>query len=93
MARYYKKDGKKLPSVTTITGQLDKPALTYWAANCACDYIIQELELLPSVEVVNINNLFPIISNPIVYSYRVGTRFTVTPPTVIWKMIYQYRFV
>jgi len=41
MSRYYKKEGKELPSVTTITGQLDKPALMIWAANCAVDYIIE----------------------------------------------------
>lgn len=44
MGRYYKKDGKRLPSVTTITGQLDKPALVYWAANCACDCILEEAD-------------------------------------------------
>ena len=43
MARYYKYQGKDLPSVTTITGQLDKPALTAWAANAACDCILDEI--------------------------------------------------
>ena len=37
--------GHKVPSPTGIIGQLDKSGpLTYWAANCACDYILQELE-------------------------------------------------
>lgn len=44
MGRYYKRNGTRLPSVTTITGQQDKPALVYWAANCAVDYILEELE-------------------------------------------------
>jgi hypothetical protein len=41
---YYKKDGKKYPRVTSIVGQLDKSGpLTQWAANCACDYILEHL--------------------------------------------------
>ena len=44
MARFYTYKGKKLPSVTTITGQLDKPALMHWAVNCACDYMIQSID-------------------------------------------------
>jgi len=45
---YYKKDNKKYPRTTSICGQLDKSqALTYWAAGCACDYIIQEIEHVP----------------------------------------------
>ena len=44
MSRFYKYKGKKYPSVTTITSMLNKPALVQWAANCACDYIIDELE-------------------------------------------------
>jgi len=34
---------RKLPSVTTITGQLEKPALMYWSVNCACDYLNQKV--------------------------------------------------
>jgi hypothetical protein len=46
-SRYYKHpSGCDVPSVTTITGQLEKPALTYWAANCACDYIAEEVNKL-----------------------------------------------
>lgn len=42
--RYYKDDkGNQYPRVTSICGQLEKPALTYWAANCACDYILEHL--------------------------------------------------
>ena len=40
---YYEIFGRKVPRVTAICGQLDKPALTYWAANTACDYILSEL--------------------------------------------------
>ena len=73
MSRYYKcpKTGKKLPSVTTIVSILDKPALVYWAANCACNYIIDNLEDLikpvpPATEenhFVEIESLFPIIES------------------------------
>jgi len=39
--------GWKVPSPTGIIGQLDKSGpLTYWAANCACDYILEELQNL-----------------------------------------------
>ena len=40
----YEQDGIAYPSVTTILGQLDKPALTYWAANCAVDYIEEHID-------------------------------------------------
>ena len=42
--RYYNEhpDGPQ-PSVTTITGMLDKPALTYWAAGCATYYLREVL--------------------------------------------------
>ncbi len=43
MSRYYEHNGRKLPSVTTICGLLDKPALVHWAANQACDYILEQL--------------------------------------------------
>jgi len=54
MGRYYTcpTTGKKLPSVTTITGQMDKPALVYWAANCTADYIIERLHEDPNVDVL-----------------------------------------
>ena len=35
----YEYDGVQYPSVTTITGMLDKPALLGWAARMACDYV------------------------------------------------------
>ena len=41
--RYYKYMGRELPSVTTITGLLDKPALVGWAGNAACDYVLDEV--------------------------------------------------
>lgn len=40
MGRFYTYHGKKLPSVTTICGVLDKPALIQWGVNSACDYVI-----------------------------------------------------
>lgn len=43
--RLYPYGDRELPSVTTITGQLDKSGpLTYWAANCACDYIFSQID-------------------------------------------------
>jgi len=44
---YNHPNGNKVPSPTGIIGQLDKPALVYWAANCACDYILEELKQRP----------------------------------------------
>ena len=42
--RLYKKNGKSYPSSTTICGQLDKSGpLTYWAAGCAGDYVIDKV--------------------------------------------------
>ena len=53
---------KEAFSVTTICRILDKPALMYWSANCACDYIIQEFpkmlygdDLFPVVEAARKN--------------------------------------
>jgi hypothetical protein len=37
---------RRLPSVTTLLKQLDKPALTRWAANTAADYAIDEWDTL-----------------------------------------------
>jgi hypothetical protein len=42
----YTLNGVEYPSVTTITGILDKPALLQWAANCAVDYIKDNLEAI-----------------------------------------------
>lgn len=42
----YAIDGIEYPSVTTITGILDKPALMGWAANCAVDFIKENLDEL-----------------------------------------------
>lgn len=62
--RFYRINGKRVPSVTTITGQLDKPALVYWAANCAVDYVIQEMEEVKrSFEGYSIEDLYPILES------------------------------
>ena len=37
-------NGEKLARVTQITGQLDKPALMYWAVNCYHDYLTEVLD-------------------------------------------------
>jgi len=42
----YELDGVEYPSVTQITGQLDKPALLVWAAGCAVDYIKDNIDLV-----------------------------------------------
>lgn len=44
----YQLDGIEYPSVTTITGMLDKPALLSWAANCAVDHVKEHLEIIKS---------------------------------------------
>lgn len=40
----YELDGVQYPSVTTITGMLDKPALLNWSANCAVNFIIDNID-------------------------------------------------
>jgi hypothetical protein len=40
----YELNGVEYPSVTTITGILDKPALLGWASNCAVDFIKERLD-------------------------------------------------
>lgn len=47
----YEFNGIEYPSVTTITGILDKPALVQWAANCAVDYVAGNLDRLKSENV------------------------------------------
>ena len=47
----YELNGIEYPSVTTITGILDKPALVQWAANCAVDYVAGNLDRLKSENV------------------------------------------
>lgn len=62
MGRMYKHPvGVDVPSCTHITGQLDKPALTYWAAGAACDYILDNIE--GDNGRVNFNELMPIIES------------------------------
>lgn len=60
MAHRFVRDGVRLPSVSMITGQLDKPALVSWAANSACDYIIAELEASRE-ETIRTGALYPLI--------------------------------
>ena len=40
----YTNNGITYPSVTTILGQLEKPALINWAANCAVEYMEEHIE-------------------------------------------------
>jgi len=40
----YELEGVQYPSVTTITGMLDKPALLGWAARCAVEYISDNID-------------------------------------------------
>lgn len=47
----YELNGVEYPSVTTITGILDKPALVQWASNCAVDYVAGNLDRLKSENV------------------------------------------
>lgn len=71
MSRYYKHAGVDKPSVTTICGQLDKPALMYWAVNCACDYMIENMNMITNGElpdntsgtIVNVSDIFPVIES------------------------------
>jgi len=59
--RYYTYNDIELPSVTTITGILDKPALMYWAANCTRDYILEQLSTFELND--NRNKLLEIIND------------------------------
>jgi len=70
-SRYYKHDGVDKPSVTTICGLLDKPALMYWAVNCCADYILDYVKLItnpelpdnPSGTLIRVEDLYPIIES------------------------------
>jgi hypothetical protein len=46
----YKLNGKIIPSVTTILGVLDKPALMVWSANMAVEYIEANLKEMNTPE-------------------------------------------
>lgn len=39
----YTVDGQVIPGVTSVLGILGKPALMYWAANCAADYFKENI--------------------------------------------------
>jgi len=43
-SRFYELEGIKYPSVTTVLSVLSKPALIQWSANCASDYIRDNIE-------------------------------------------------
>jgi len=49
----YDLNGVQYPSVTTITGMLDKPALLSWASNCAVDHIQENIEVVQDKEDVH----------------------------------------
>ena len=51
MSRYYLKDGFELPSVTTITGLLDKPALVGWAVKMVVLYVLERISGMKSIGV------------------------------------------
>lgn len=40
----YTVNGEKVPSVTSIVGVLDKPALIWWAVNCTVDFLAETLQ-------------------------------------------------
>lgn len=54
--KYFVKD-REIPSVTTITGMIHKPALMYWSANCAGDYVEDKLAPGKALDEVQINEL------------------------------------
>ncbi len=45
----YEKDGIQYPSVTTILGLLDKPALISWSANCAVEYVSEHMDAMQDI--------------------------------------------
>lgn len=47
--RYYKHNGEKDPSVTTILSLLNKEALVPWAANTTADLIAERVQELPTL--------------------------------------------
>ena len=42
----YELNGIQYPSVTSIIGQLEKPALIAWASNCAVDYVAENIKAI-----------------------------------------------
>lgn len=50
--RVYRLDGRRVPSVTTVTGVLDKPALIDWAAKQSATYAVEHWEELAELGVV-----------------------------------------
>lgn len=55
--RVYEIEGKEYPSVTSIIGLLDKPALISWAAKLSAEYAVAHLDaiaLLPAADAINL---------------------------------------
>lgn len=50
-------DDREVPTVTQITGIINKPALIYWAANCAGDYVATQLQPGKPLDEVEIEEL------------------------------------
>ena len=77
-ADYYKRDGNRYPRVTSITGQFDKSGpLTSWAANSACDYILDEINVRTTEdggEWIEPGDLWPIIEAARKEFRRVSTK-------------------
>ena len=67
----YTKDGVEYPSVTTILGILDKPALKGWAAGCAVDYVREHLDVIKNSE--NVHDAETILSDA-VYAFKAVSR-------------------
>lgn len=63
--RLYSYKDKKLPSVTTITSQLDKSgALTSWAAGACVDYILEQFnEVRHWTKEWTLDDLYPIVES------------------------------
>lgn len=59
----YELDGEKLLSCTSVTGRFPKPGLKYWSANCAGDYIEENLEPGQKLDEVEISQLAEEASN------------------------------
>jgi hypothetical protein len=54
--------GAEVPRATGITGQLDKPALTYWAAGASCDLMIEKVSAIEG-DTIKKDVLFGIIES------------------------------
>lgn len=59
----YELDGEKLLSCTSVTGRYPKPGLKYWSANCAGEYIEENIEPGQELDEVEISQLAEEASN------------------------------